>query len=207
MTDQDGPALPPPAAAAASLPRGTGRAADLGRALSLWPLLRVTVERLDGPGYLVDLGQGRGEIMLRAQDGLARRRYTLAHELAHWYLLAEAAAPAGDCRDDATERWCDSFAAHLLMPAALVQADVKRIRTERLTAAVPALARAYKVSRHAMRIRLDEVGGEAAPPAARNQAPWESPNPPATTRDGALEGQVRRACATGVNCALPLTAG
>jgi hypothetical protein len=150
--------LPDAASAAATVPRGSRRAADLTASIEHWPLLRVSLDRLDGPGYLVYLGGLRGEILLRQQDPMTRRRYTLAHELGHWYAKVELGRDdAAGCRDPVLERWCEQFAAHILMPVELMSADLDRISPASRETAVPGLARAYRVSWAAVRIRIAEL--------------------------------------------------
>src|SRR6266487_7156125 len=152
-------ALPDPESVTASLDRGPRRAADLELVLRAWPGLRVGLEQLDGPGYLIILGEDRGEILVRAQDPLPRRRYTVAHELAHWYLATEIShhsSPDLTCERNTTlERWCEHFAAALLLPRQMLAADAAQIDGGNLSRAVPGLARAYRVSRQALRIRLN----------------------------------------------------
>jgi hypothetical protein len=153
--------LPDPQAAAASIDRGPQRAADFSRILAHWPGLAVAVEDLDGPGYLVVLGAGRGEILLRRKDSLARRRFTLAHELAHWYLYASSAIPQQDCgRNPRVEQWCDTFAADLLIPKDLLRSDTRRLSGGRIESSMRGLSAAYKVSTTTLRRRLKEIGGD-----------------------------------------------
>ena len=93
-----------------------------GNLVDLWPDLRVSKRRLDNSGYLLDYGSG-ADILVRSGDPHARQRFTLAHEIGHW-LLNEAVPRVhepGSARrpfEANVERWCDEFAAHLLMPVA-----------------------------------------------------------------------------------------
>ena len=112
-----------------------------------------------------------------------RFRFTLAHEVGHWQLhrnviasgegqlgLCDQPAPPIIClRSQAKERheWqADKFAAHLLMPAALVSAVWRELhgnqrliaRTEEtLRSVIDPLARRFNVSRSAMRIRCEQL--------------------------------------------------
>src|SRR5206468_6084969 len=90
---------------------------DLDRVVALWPELRVCESNLDREGYLIDLGRLGAEILVKSDDVPTRRRFTIAHELGHWILRRSEAPGFADAASHATlERWCDQFAAGLLMP-------------------------------------------------------------------------------------------
>lgn len=94
-------------------------AIDLDRIVRLWPNLRVSVDSLENEGYLVDLGIHGAEIVIRAGENPNRRRYTIAHELGHWFLINSGSMTNEALTDEECskiERWCDAFAAHLLIP-------------------------------------------------------------------------------------------
>ena len=143
---------------------------DLKRVLGLWPELNVNMEELDGPGYLLDLGPTGGEILLRAQDRLPRRRYTLAHEIGHWVRGTTCAArmPIGDGENPQSggtslnsrarlERWCDEFAACLLLPDAWVRDELLGVASEGLPELLLKMPTEYLVSQRAAWIRAAEV--------------------------------------------------
>ncbi|MGH2722487.1 MAG: ImmA/IrrE family metallo-endopeptidase, partial [Actinomycetota bacterium] len=95
---------------------------------------------------------GRTEILVRRGAPAARRRFTIAHELAH--LLLE---PGGTAERSARgERRCDEVAAALLMPRAWVASYEGR---PRCLATARALAAEGGVSISAAVTRLDEVLG------------------------------------------------
>lgn len=86
-----------------------------------------------------------------------RRRFTIAHELGHWYLHAQAAAGSFQryCRDadlasaSRQEGEANAFAASLLTPAALLREQAAACGLN-----LPLLARRFDVSLPAMRLRL-----------------------------------------------------
>jgi hypothetical protein len=119
-----------------------------------WPRLRVSLAELDGAGYLIDLGVQGAELLLRRSDPAPRRRYTCAHELGHWVLRAHRHAVGANTPRAIVERWCDKFAAALLMPATWViealgpSLDVKTIAS---------LHGYFGVSRQAALLRVGEL--------------------------------------------------
>jgi uncharacterized protein DUF955 len=87
----------------------------------------------------------RGEIWVSASEALQwppRRRFTIGHELGHWCMHREEHVASIYCRSSAvdppaaaekperpvSEQEADAFAAALLMPARLVQAEYERDR-------------------------------------------------------------------------------
>lgn len=95
---------------------------------------------------------------------LARRRFTLAHEIGHHLLARDAKPDARLCIfDTATtrrtmmERACDRFAAHLLMPDDLVRRYYDELAYNQHQR-VAIMAERFGVSTWAMRRRLRELG-------------------------------------------------
>lgn len=95
---------------------------DLNTIASKLDNVRIIDEDIDGPGYLLPLGRIGAEIIVRADDSVERKRFTIAHELGHWVLgitcehkTGRFQQPSG-VRREAVEKWCDLFAASLLMP-------------------------------------------------------------------------------------------
>lgn len=125
----------------------------LPRVLSLWPDLRVDEEDLDGAGYLLHLGAHGAEIIVRRSDPSYRRRYTIAHELGHWLINSEQCEPESS---EAEERWCEDFAAALLMPREQVL-NYLRVPIPRLLDRIESGPRAFRVSRMAFRVRIATV--------------------------------------------------
>lgn len=86
-------------------------------------------------GYLLEFGDGTGRVLLDRDAPETRQRYTLAHELAHWLVhrYADVRSSSGEDRparpDEEPweeERWCEAFAAELLMPAPWLRRHVGR---------------------------------------------------------------------------------
>lgn len=93
-----------------------------------------------------------------AQRSPGRRRFTVAHELGHWYL--HASHEPGErferyCRGQdlkstrSQEGEANEFAAALLMPEQLVAEAAEQMRMN-----IPVLAKRFDVSIPAMRLRL-----------------------------------------------------
>lgn len=91
--------------------------------VKLWPELHVTVADLDGAGYLLNLEGRIGELVVRSADSTRRQRYTCAHELGHWILDRNVQTQQTMPRS-ANEKWCDRFAAALLMPSGWILRDL-----------------------------------------------------------------------------------
>jgi uncharacterized protein DUF955 len=112
------------------------------------------------PADLVEEGRldragGMTEILVRRDAPAARRRFTIAHELAH--LVLDPDGTSGEGRSAREERRCDEIAAALLMPRAWVR-DAYADRP-RCLATTRALAGEGDVSISAAVTRLDEVLG------------------------------------------------
>jgi IrrE N-terminal-like domain len=76
-------------------------------------VLNGELRRLKGGGYMVRLD---------ARDSRERRRFTLAHEIAHTFLAADASDQSTlNCDNEGNEDLCNLAAAELLIPDALVQ--------------------------------------------------------------------------------------
>lgn len=141
---------------------------DLSHILGLWPALRVSIETLDGPGYLLDLGHAGGEILLRRQDPPTRRRFTLAHEIGHWILGVQVSQSSGDevgvrashhhgALNQRLERWCDRFATELLLPSEWIVMDIDASSMTDLPTKTISLPGRYRTSRAATWARVSEL--------------------------------------------------
>jgi len=107
-----------------------GPPTDLEAVCSLWPNLSLVEEDLDKEGYLVPVGAHAAEILVRRQDPVSRKRFTVAHELGHWVLrnqqngrllrgtssLEGLVLTWNHKRQSPEETWCNRFAAALLVP-------------------------------------------------------------------------------------------
>lgn len=116
---------------------------------------------------------------------LTRRRFTIAHELAHALLhngqevhydknfRVDFRSAASSRGVDVKEMEANFFAASILMPRRLLEADpmVSDLDLEEAAGAVKALAIRYKVSPHAMSIRLGNLATRSTtPPVGRRVA-------------------------------------
>lgn len=111
---------------------------------------------------------GAASIYVEADDAPVRKRFTVAHELGHFYLhLAGAdgefvdsadnfrtrADPDADWMPERRREWeANVFASALLMPAPLVRRMWPEIRS------VEGMARWFQVSLQAMTYRLEDLG-------------------------------------------------
>jgi hypothetical protein len=77
----------------------------------------IVEERLPFEGGLFELEGGKLLIKLNSLSSVARRRFTLAHEIAHLLLGTVPAFRKAHGSDVALESACDSVAAELLMPS------------------------------------------------------------------------------------------
>lgn len=137
--------------------------------------LRVLRQDLgpDISGLLVRTATGT-HICVAAGHADVRRRFTIAHEIGHQVLghqfeagehvhvdrgnyISQRSASASEGIDP-KEIEANQFAAHLLMPTAIVQAEVRRLREPLFDFHVELLAKKFKVSEQAMTIRLTSLG-------------------------------------------------
>lgn len=131
-------------------------------------LLGLRVRVHEGLGVSGMLVPAERLILVNASDLPERRRFTVAHEVAHWVIHCDG-HPSGAimCRPadmapgaDPREREANVFAADLLMPEAEVCA------AHAGGAALDALSRLFGVSEVAMGWRLYNLELVPAPPAA-----------------------------------------
>ena len=130
-------------------------------------------------GFLVHDGSGKAFIGINDSDNLRRQRFTLAHELGHYFLHDRSDVffdtGAGQlrlmARDDLSKEGTDFreveanlFAAELLMPSELIRRDlqdythVDLFGDEVSESIISDLARKYNVSVRAMTVRLERLG-------------------------------------------------
>ena len=136
------------------------RPVDPERVAALWPELRVSCDKLEKEGYLIDLGAQGGEIIVREGDPLPRRRYTIAHELGHWVLRTSGFSEVGHAHDSAykpVERWCDQFASALLMPREWVVGDFREAKVGGLIHTIRSGPHLYQVSHQSFRLRVSQI--------------------------------------------------
>lgn len=123
-------------------------------------------------GFLYrDASQGKAVIGVNQSHHRNRQRFTIAHELGHFLLHAGDVAVHVDDpvkhRDERSAKGTDVqeiesnlFAAELLMPIEMLREDLHRFGTLDLLdeQKVESLAWTYRVSNHAMAIRLSSLG-------------------------------------------------
>jgi len=137
--------------------------------------LRVLYEDLgeDVSGILITSTSG-ANVVVQASDHTNRQRFTIAHEIAHFHLKHQfdgghVHVDRGNFisrRDsisstglDAKEIEANQFAASLLMPPDLLKKEVHALGVPQLLDHhVAHLAKRFKVSEHAMTIRLTRLG-------------------------------------------------
>jgi len=78
---------------------------------------RIVEQRLAFEGGLFKLPDGELVIKLNSESSFVRKRFTLAHEIAHLLLDTVPAHRSTNRTDKALERACDTVAAELLMPS------------------------------------------------------------------------------------------
>jgi len=93
-------------------------------------------------------------IVVNARHSWVRRRFTIGHEIGHWYFGDSIISFGGIYYDHhpQSERMIDSFAVELLMPRELV------CEARQQGHSVSVLAHQFQVSRAAMKRRLGELG-------------------------------------------------
>jgi Zn-dependent peptidase ImmA (M78 family) len=166
------------------------RACDLDSILDEADLVVTNSER-DDPGYaaaLIRLQGGGGGIMLASNQREGRRRFSLAHELGHFFIPSHAKqGPALKCadadlrarsNDSARLEWeANDFASELLMPRRLFAEDVRHRPINFETVAHLSSDDMYRVSRTAAAWRLVQI--------------TRQPCAIVVTRDGAIEWVAR----------------
>ena len=114
-------------------------------------------------------------VVIREDDPLVRQRFSIAHEIGH-YFLRHQFEPGEHVHVDRGHRIsqrdrqsstgmnlkeveANQFAACLLMPAPLVRASIEELKAKELyDAHITALATKFRVSEQAMTIRLSVMG-------------------------------------------------
>lgn len=128
----------------------------------------IDVARVDmhGPAAGLLLDDGGWVILINRRQNLytGRERFTIAHELGHYFchrhLRRCFVCLADDPRPAALERQANAFAAELLMPRPHAHRVIQGVLAAggRVADAVETLAATFAVSREAAEIRLEELG-------------------------------------------------
>lgn len=112
-------------------------------------------------GVLNETEDGKWSILLRADDGITRQRFTIAHQIGHFLLHKNQqfidTFPAGEVfqikqESDEAELQANHFALCLLLPKKLVTEHWQQIRN------VSVLAEFFNVSESTMQYRLFSLG-------------------------------------------------
>jgi hypothetical protein len=114
---------------------------------------RIVEQRMPYEGGLFKLPGGELVIKLNSESSFVRKRFTLAHEIAHLFLNTIPAFRSTHRADAALERTCDMIAAELLMPTAEATEFIRELGSpspEKLRA----IASKYAVSMQAAAIRV-----------------------------------------------------
>jgi len=110
------------------------------------------------PGFYAEI-RGRPYVVIDSGACPERRRWTLAHEIAH-HILSLGITSAADrfalCDSRSGDRTCDRFTAELLMPASVVRRKAEEVGRDGTNKSA-LLASLFGVSHQAMRIRLREL--------------------------------------------------
>lgn len=116
---------------------------------------KLEVEEFRGFAVADDLAP---VVFINAADSKAAQMFTLGHELAHLWLGESGISDpvAGQLPDQATERWCNSVAAELLVPLEEL-ASQRRVDLP-VADEIQHLARLFKVSTLVVLRRLFEAG-------------------------------------------------
>lgn len=136
---------------------------DLNRVVALWPNLFLVEEELDNAGYLLPVGELGAEIVVNRSEKDERKRFTIAHELGHWVLGISLKKKTGHFSQPKNaeyaeiEKWCDSFAADLLMPGEMIRKHLSHKDPILVIDSLTRAASQFKVSEEAFFIRLWEV--------------------------------------------------
>ena len=133
----------------ATLPLMQAPPVNLG-VICRWLGIEVYAQPCHAFGALFLLREGRGVLLVNSSLPQGRARFSIAHELGHLLLRHNPLGRIGEPRDPDQERQADRFASELLMPESLLREDCEKLPFE-------ALCRRYRVSRQAMRIRLESM--------------------------------------------------
>ena len=133
----------------ATLPLMQAPPVNLG-VICRWLGIEVYAQPCRAFGALFLLREGRGVLLVNSSLPQGRARFSIAHELGHLLLRHNPLGRIGEPRDPDQERQADRFASELLMPESLLRDDCEKLPFE-------VLCRRYRVSRQAMRIRLESV--------------------------------------------------
>lgn len=139
---------------------------NLKNILNSFGKIDVIPDKISGDGYLLEFGPDAGEILV-SEDSMktARWKFTVAHELGHWILnrFAEKSDSDGPPLQRTTsaevEKWCNEFAAAVLIPTSWLENLVGRFENLGKPQVILEGPRVFDVSREAFYVRLHSVYG------------------------------------------------
>jgi len=107
----------------------------------------------DKVGGLLYRGPVRDVVVVNARHSHVRQRFTIGHEIGHWFFGDQGTSFEGIHRDyfNDPERAVDAFAAELLMPEHMLRGEIASY------AQLAPLAQRFGVSCSAMRRRLNDL--------------------------------------------------
>lgn len=110
-------------------------------------------------GYIKKTKNGQATILVNVNDIPTRQRFTIAHEIGHYFLhmkdnSEESHIELRTVAKDSKELSADRFAAELLMPENLIRKEHDKL----MFATATELAQKFNVSFSAMKYRLDTLG-------------------------------------------------
>ena len=116
---------------------------------------RVVEQRLPFEGGLFQLPDGEMVIKLNSESSFVRKRFTLAHEIAHLLLNTVPAHRTANQADRDLERTCDLIAAELLIPTEEATGFIRGLGTPS-PESLKAIASRYTVSLQTAAIRVHD---------------------------------------------------
>jgi hypothetical protein len=152
---------------------------------------KISGEEIFGSGELRRGGSGY-EIVYATDLSLPRRRFTIAHELAH--AIIDQTGPNAPRTGKELERLCDLIAVELLMPADIFRAHLPQ---ELHIGEIFALAKRFQTSLSATARRCAELSRATVFEVAKGKLTW-SCGPlrrSSALQDDSLTEHIRKACA------------
>jgi len=124
--------------------------------MNIDPLEKKHGRQISGALFIAD---GRKDIIVNEKDVPERQRFTIAHELGHYFLHHDSNSETDAIISFRGERnnlefQADQFAAELLMPPGRLKEEYKKLSVP----SISALAKKFNVSNAAMHYRLDTLG-------------------------------------------------
>lgn len=141
----------------------TSPSVNLACLTSLWDDLSLGFDDIKHDGYFINLGGFGKEIIIRSNSLPTRQRFTIAHEIGHLILeehdikFDKQVLFERSSKYDVVERWCDTFAANLLMPKDWIIDDLRKSKIDGIFENILRMPELYDVSVSAFRKRISEI--------------------------------------------------